>query len=423
MQPLLVLRFDPGGAAFPPGRRFSPQQFWCAAPSTQDSNPVGAYHDGPRRPAADFVASGEARMLAWLPPLGAQYVEPHANAQSLVRFLGGLSAAKAGEHPSVGDVVYRVANGSLAMRWPLLFSRLDPFVRNGIRPIIVLDNVPWAFAASNESRSVGYGNNMGPQNMTEYKGFVQALLQGMVSRYGMPVAQTFWFRVGTEPDTQPNHWNDTNAKFVEMYVAVASAVSAVIPRAMVGPANFAADGPIRAESWRRVVVPIVEGIVARGARIDYLAMSSYGRATMCREWEGRKGGEERDGRQSSVPLAGRPGPKLPTAQSTAVDDSAVDPWCEYSLAEMAATAARLTSLLPLLPADSRGLPLQAMEYGLTLTLTLIILTLTRSASYGARAAVAALRWAWACGRATRPCELLARTLVLTGLKSFSKRDP
>ena len=270
MQPLLVLRLDPGGAAFPPGRCFSPQQFWCAAPSTQDSNPVGAYHDGPRRPAADFVASGEARMLAWSPPPGAQYVEPHANAQSLVRFLGGLSAARAGEHPSVGDVVYRVANGSLAMRWPLLFSRLDPFVRNGIRPIIVLDNVPWAFAASNASRSVGYGNNMGPQNVTEYAEFVQTLLQGMVSRYGMPMAQTFWFRVGTEPDTQPNHWNDTNAKFVEMYVAVASVVSAVIPGAMVGPANFAADGPIRAESWRRVVVPIVEGIVARGARIDYL---------------------------------------------------------------------------------------------------------------------------------------------------------
>ena len=163
-----------------------------------------------------------------------------------------------------------MANGSLAMRWPLLFSRLDPFVRNGIRPIIVLDNVPWAFAASNASRSVGYGNNMGPQNVTEYKGFVQALLQGMLSRYGMPVAQTFWFRVGTEPDTQPNHWNDTNAKFVEMYVAVASVVSAVIPGAMVGPANFAADGPSRVESWRRVVVPIVEAIVARGGRIDYL---------------------------------------------------------------------------------------------------------------------------------------------------------
>ena len=351
--PLLVLRLDPRGAAFPPGRRFSPQQFWCAAPSTQDSNPVGAYPDGPRRPAADFLAAGEARMLAWSPPPGAQYVEPHANAQSLVRFLGGLSTAKAGDHPSVGDVVYRLANGSLAMRWPLVFSRLDPFVRNGIQPIIVLDNVPWAFAASNESRSIGYGSNMGPQNVTEYKGFVQTLLHGMVTRYGLHVAQTFWFRVGTEPDTQPKHWNDTNAKFVEMYVAVATVVAAVIPGAMVGPANFAADGPTRAESWRSVVVPIVKGIVASGARIDYLAMSSYGRATMCHEWKGRKGGEERGEREVSIHLGGGPGLNLPPPQPR------VDPKCAYSMAEMAETAERLTSLLPLLPAAARGLPLQA----------------------------------------------------------------
>ena len=314
---------------------------------------MGAYPDGPRRPAADFVASGEAKMLAWSPPPGAQYVEPHANAQSLVRFLGGLSTAKAGDHPSDGDVVYRLANGSLAMRWPLVFSRLDPFVRNGIQPIIVLDNVPWAFAASTESRSVGYGSNMGPQNVTEYKSFVQTLLHGMVTRYGLHVAQTFWFRVGTEPDTQPKHWNDTNAKFVEMYVAVATVVAAVIPGALVGPANFAADGPTRAESWRSVVVPIVKGIVASGARIDYLAMSSYGRATMCHEWNGRKGGEERGGREASIPLGGGPGLNLPPPQPR------VDPKCAYSMAEMAETAERLTSLLPLLPAAARGLPLQA----------------------------------------------------------------
>lgn len=314
---------------------------------------MGAYHDGPRRPAADFVASGEARMLAWSPPPGAQYVEPHADAQSLVRFLGGLSTAKAGDEPSVGDVVYRVANGSLAMRWPLVFSRLDPFVRNGIQPIIVLDNVPWAFAASNESRSVGYGNNMGPQNVTEYKEFLQVLLQGMVTRYGLHVAQTFWFRVGTEPDTQPKHWNDTNDKFVEMYVAVATVVAAVIPGAKVGPANFAADGPTRAESWASVVVPIVEGINASGARIDYLAISSYGRATMCDEWKEWKGGEERGGRTASTPMGGGLGLDLPPLQRR------VDPKCAYSMAEMAETAERLTSLLPLLSPDARGLPLQA----------------------------------------------------------------
>ena len=55
-------------------------------------------------------------------------------------------------------------------------------------------------------------------------------------------------RVGTEPDTQPAHWNDTNAKYAAMYVAVAHALEETLPRAKLGPGNFASDGPTRAES-------------------------------------------------------------------------------------------------------------------------------------------------------------------------------
>ena len=230
-----LLRLHAGGMAFPPNRKYArAQQFWCAAPRTQDANPTGVHRDGTTRPAADFVASGEARMLAWSPPLGAEYVEPMADAQTLVRFLGGLprTSFKSGEDPSAGDVVYRTADGGLVMRWPLVYSRLDSFVRNMVQPIVVLDNVPWAFAAPGAWKAqqpVGYGNNMAPENVTEYKGFVRTLLQGLVRRYGLSAVRSFAFRVGTEPDTQPAHWNDTNANFVSMYAAVAEAVDDVVP--------------------------------------------------------------------------------------------------------------------------------------------------------------------------------------------------
>ena len=274
-------------------------------------------------------------MLAWSPPLGAEYVEPMADAQTLVRFLGGLprTSCKSGEDPSAGDVVYRTADGGLVMRWPLVYSRLDSFVRNMIQPIVVLDNVPWAFAAPGAWKAqqpVGYGNNMAPENVTEYKGFVRTLLQGLVRRYGLSAVRSFAFRVGTEPDTQPAHWNDTNANFVSMYAAVAEAVDDVVPGAMLGPGNFAADGPDRAESWRRVVVPILEGILARRARVSFLAMSSYGRAIMCKE------------------------PHV--ARRLRLDSD-----CEYSVQFSAETAQRLASLRALLPEGSRGLPLQVME--------------------------------------------------------------
>jgi hypothetical protein len=51
-----------------------------------------------------------------------------------------------GVDPSKGDVVYRGTTGELVMRWELVWNRLDSFVNNSIPIIIVLDNVPYAFA-------------------------------------------------------------------------------------------------------------------------------------------------------------------------------------------------------------------------------------------------------------------------------------
>lgn len=105
-----------------------------------------------------------------------------------------------------------------------MFRRLDPYVYNAIHPVIVLDNVPWAFAKSNPTdlgvtaaivggngggsggiggggdggggrlQTATYGNNMGPENVTEYGIFIRTLLQGIVERYTLPVVETFWFR-------------------------------------------------------------------------------------------------------------------------------------------------------------------------------------------------------------------------------------
>lgn len=156
------------------------------------------------------MASGEAALLAWSPPSGAEKVQPHADAQTLVRFLGGLKDFDASsENATAGDVVVRGADGTLeGIRWDLVFERLDPFVNNSISPIIMLDNVPWAFAKPSAG-SAAYGNNMGPENLTEFAGFVRALARGISARYGTD-GTGLAFRVGTEPNTQPNHWNDTN---------------------------------------------------------------------------------------------------------------------------------------------------------------------------------------------------------------------
>lgn len=332
---------DPAAPAFPPGRPFPPSRFWTAAPMTQDGAPVLGDRNRPTRSAADFVASGEAAMLAWAPPQGAHYVDPLTDTATLVRFLGGLPSTARfppGADPASGDVVRRAANGSLVMQWDLVFERLDARVNNSIQPVVVLDNVPWAFAPDGTpEHAAKYGNNMGPTNVSEYEGFLRTLLRGIVSRYGSSLARTFWFRVGTEPDTQPGHWNDTNAKFVDMYVAVARVVREVVPGAWVGPGNFAADGPTRQSSWDAVVVPIVQSIVDAGAPIDFLAMSCYGRALMCHE-----------------PNTWRP--SHPPGR-------VVDHTCEYTMEFVAECTERLGSLMRMLPEARRNVPLQTMEYG------------------------------------------------------------
>eukprot|EP00756_Hemistasia_phaeocysticola_P047799 Hpha_TRINITY_DN22263_c0_g1::TRINITY_DN22263_c0_g1_i1::g.167034::m.167034/K01198/xynB; xylan 1,4-beta-xylosidase len=319
------------GKPFPPGGGTA-ASFWTSAPQTTDSKPLEVHL--PTRKVSDFIESGEAEMLGWYPPTGAERCEPFAESQSLVRFLGGLRQTnfKPGVDPSVGDVVYRDDTTSeLKMRWNLVWNRLDPYVNNSIHPIIVLDNVPYVFV-KNFTPGAKYGQNMGPDNVTEYGGFIRTLLSGIVGRYGVQKTSTFWFRVGTEPNTQPGHWGDTNEKFIDMYCAVASAVEDIVPKARVGTANFGAEGVYQQQHWDAIIVPIVKGIVEKKARVDFVGISCYGRGNRYCSGEGI--GVGKDDRQ-----------------------------CEYDASHAAICDGYLNSLTAYIPGFD-SIPHHVMEYGL-----------------------------------------------------------
>ena len=130
-------------------------------------------------------------------------------------------------------------------------------------------------SGTGDEHGKSYGMNYGPDNVPEYGRWIETLLRAMVSRYGHGRASDFWFRVGTEPNTRPGHWADTNAKYVSEYIAVAGAVEKVLPRAKVGLANMGADGG----NWDEVVMPMARAIATSGVRVDFIAMSCYGRGT------------------------------------------------------------------------------------------------------------------------------------------------
>ena len=110
----------------------------------------------------------------------------------------------------------------------------------------------------------------------------------LVARYGLlTVLKNFTFRVGTEPNTSPGHWDDGVEKYVDMYVAVEAAIQSVLEgRGRVGPGNFCpfyepGRGCNRTNGGLgTTVVPIVQGIVAR-SNLSFISGSFYGGASGC----------------------------------------------------------------------------------------------------------------------------------------------
>jgi len=225
-------------------------------------------------------AWGGGALLGWAPPPGAALASPLRQRTSAVRLLGGWGPPAPPAPPgsvSWPDVVFRGAAGALQWRLPALFDRLDALVRGARNAlVVVLDNVPYALARGGGAVS-RYGQVLGPANDTEYGEFVAALAAALVGRYGAETASWQW-RIGTEPNTRPGHWNDTVPAYLAMYDAAARGILSVLPAARIGPGNFCPFAPgVGCEGTAATIVfPIIDGLVAQGSPVDFLSSSHYG---------------------------------------------------------------------------------------------------------------------------------------------------
>jgi hypothetical protein len=164
----------------------------------------------------------------------------------------------------------------------VLWQRLDPLVNNSIHPIVVLDNVDYAFVAD---PSIGiYGQSMAPDDLEEYGQFISELVQQCVQRYGQSTAASFWWRVATEPNTgRGGTGQDVPAPaakkietYVNYYLAVDAAIRRVLPAAVIGPGNFASwwqkgmacnsTAGKHANEGLNLIAPILTTIVERTCR-------------------------------------------------------------------------------------------------------------------------------------------------------------
>jgi xylan 1,4-beta-xylosidase len=152
-------------------------------------------------------------------------------------------------------------------------------------PWVVLDNVPYSMSDPPQENT--YGNTAPPEDERLWGLYVEAALKAMVEAFGRDTVETWWFRVGTEPDLTPAHWAGTREQYFAHYDVTVAAVDRVIPGAKVGPGNILnpAGGefknPTRDQWGLDIIDHAANGANActggKGARMDWFSFSWYAR--------------------------------------------------------------------------------------------------------------------------------------------------
>ena len=170
------------------------------------------------------------------------------------------------------------------------FSELIRYLRGiqeaGYTPRIVLDNIPTAMSEPGELAT--YGNTRPAKDLKVWHAYVRLAVEAMVEAFGPETVLKWRFRVGTEPDLNPGHWQGTKEDYLRHYDCTVDAVCSVLPDAEIGPGNIL--NPARAqrvngagqEAWG---LDIVDHCATGtntwtgrpGTRICFLECSWYGR--------------------------------------------------------------------------------------------------------------------------------------------------
>ena len=176
-------------------------------------------------------------------------------------------------------------DGTLQTDFTGLIAQLKNMLDGGFTPWIVLDNTPYAMSHPPQEHT--YGNTAPPDDEQVWGRYVEAAVRAMVDAFGRETVAGWWFRVGTEPDLKPAHWNGTKEQYFAHYDHTVAALSRVLPEAMIGPGNILnpIDGQFGTKTrgmWGLDIIDhagrgtnAVTGDV--GTRMDWFSCSWYAR--------------------------------------------------------------------------------------------------------------------------------------------------
>jgi xylan 1,4-beta-xylosidase len=127
-------------------------------------------------------------------------------------------------------------NGDPICDFSPYLSYMEALVRDGYTPMIVLDNVPTAM--SKDQSLTHYGNSQPPLDFKLWYKYVRAFMLALKNKFGLKQISTWRYRVHTEPDLFPKHWEGTKKEYFEHYDNAVAAVESVIPEPDIGPGNI-----------------------------------------------------------------------------------------------------------------------------------------------------------------------------------------
>lgn len=196
-------------------------------------------------------------------------IKKYVKSYNMVRVLGGRTDNKNTFYLGVDG------EGKIKTQFSGLLSSMRAFMNTGFKPRIVLDNVPWAMTANKVIDT--YGNSKPADNYDLWRQYINSFLTTLINEFGIDEVKTWRFRVATEPNYVPHHWNGTKEQFFRHYDITVDEVLKVIPRAIIGPGNLLTEN---AAKWKTEIIDHCANGVNyatgdRGTKMSFFCLSYY----------------------------------------------------------------------------------------------------------------------------------------------------
>lgn len=196
-------------------------------------------------------------------------VRAYVNNYNIVRSLGGRLDDRNTFFQGVDQ------SGNVITDFSDYIRDLKGLFLTGVKPRIVLDNVPWQM--SGERIEERFGNSRPPLDYEVWRKYINAFLQALISEFGASEVETWRFRIGTEPNLNPSHWSGTIQEYYTHYDITVDEVLKVLPNAKVGPGNLLTEGA--ATFTTEIIDHFATGINAVtgevGSQMDFFSISYY----------------------------------------------------------------------------------------------------------------------------------------------------